>query len=204
MAGDADFESTMELVMRKIYTSCEVENTNCAPISHLIEFIKPYMLQDLSALDHLKSLLESNNENGYISSDKFYSLMKQWAKKVANSEGDEFAELSSSNLLDAIDEKQLPYSQSTPRASFGQKLLSSECLLNISGASVNASLTQSKETSTVGLGQAAFEEEINRLQYQLTKCSNDLEMVKMQLLASEEHNESLQADLERCKNRLQR
>ncbi|CAH1973026.1 unnamed protein product [Acanthoscelides obtectus] len=199
MAGDADFESTLQLVMRQIYTSCDVDNTNRAPISQLIEFIKPHMLGDLSALDHLKYLLEFNNEDGYISSEVFYSVMTQWAKKVANSDHEDFNDISPNNL-DTIDEKHLPYTQSTPRASFGQKLLSSECLLNISGASANLSVIQSKDTNTVG--KTTFEDQINRLEYQLNKCTNELEMVKLQLAASEEHNENLQADLERCKTRL--
>lgn len=37
----------MEIVMKNIYTSCDPDNANLVPVSKLIEFITPYMLQDL-------------------------------------------------------------------------------------------------------------------------------------------------------------
>nr|CAI5851264.1 unnamed protein product [Callosobruchus analis] len=83
--------------------------------------------------------------------DFAWQIIKEYAEEVISQNVEKERALISSSNLDAIDEKQLPYSQSTPRPSFGQKLLSSDCLLNISGASGNSSFNQSRETNTVGL-----------------------------------------------------
>lgn len=47
-----------------------------------------------------------------------------------------------------------------------------------------------------------LEEEIKRLEHHLNKVSNEMMLVKLQLTATEEQNEILQADLDRCKTRL--
>lgn len=51
--------------------------------------------------------------------------------------------------LDEIDDKELPFVQSTPRASFGQKLLSCEELLNLSNVTIDlAAVCRTNEEST--------------------------------------------------------
>lgn len=50
-----------------------------------------------------------------------------------------------SSNLDEIDDKDLPFTQSTPRASFGQRLLSCEELLNLS----NLTATDLAATGTI-------------------------------------------------------
>lgn len=47
-----------------------------------------------------------------------------------------------------------------------------------------------------------LEEEIKRLEHHLNKVSNEMVIVKLQLTTTEEQNEMLQADLDRCKTRL--
>ncbi|XP_050506828.1 putative autophagy-related protein 11 isoform X2 [Diabrotica virgifera virgifera] len=146
---------TMEVVLKNIYTSCDPNNLNSVPTSELIEFIRPYMLEDLH--------------------------------------------------ISILDEKLLPYSQSTPRASFGQKLLSCEGLLNLSNvSSYNLSPTkQAKEISIGGPEKTILEEEVKQLQHQLNKALKEIEDLKMQLACTEDQNDVLQDNLEKYKLKLQ-
>lgn len=114
--------------------------------------------------------------------------------------------------LDHIDEKDLPYVQSTPRASFGQKLLNGSELLNLS---LNSSFAENNGTgaaiypisvtpfliSNVADAKYLLEEQIKILNHQLSKVSNEAALIRLQLTATEEHNEILQLDL--CKMRKQ-
>lgn len=86
-----DITEELNNVMKNIYTSCDLANTNQVNPSKLVTFIQPYMVQDLSALEKLKLLLDPNNDDKPISSEEFYEVMKDWAKQVSDStdEGDE-------------------------------------------------------------------------------------------------------------------
>ncbi|KAG5881797.1 hypothetical protein JTB14_037093 [Gonioctena quinquepunctata] len=199
-----DMESTMEIVMKNIYSSCDIQNTNLVPTSKLIEFIMPYLLEDLSALDSLKSSLDPDNKDVPVTSEKFYEVMNEWAQKIASSNDDDDDFIRTPSQLDVMDEKRLPYIQSTPRASFGQKLLRCEGLLNLSNESfynISASV-ETKENSTVGAERTFLEEQVKRLEHQLNKVTGEMEMVKIQLSLTEEQNDQLHSDLERCRTRL--
>ncbi|XP_018563590.1 lymphoid-restricted membrane protein-like, partial [Anoplophora glabripennis] len=204
MDSSASEDGTMEIVMKNIYTSCDPENSNLVPVSKLIEFITPYMLEDLSALESLRRSLDPGNNNVCVSSEKFYETMNEWTKKITNSSDEDSDFNRTPSVLEVIDEKQLPYIQSTPRASFGQKLLSCEGLLNLSNVSAYSlsTSTHTKDNSMGGQEKTILEEEIKRLEHHLNKVSNEMVMVKLQLTAAEEQNEILQADLDRCKTRL--
>uniref|UniRef100_A0A6P7GE86 Uncharacterized protein LOC114337071 n=1 Tax=Diabrotica virgifera virgifera TaxID=50390 RepID=A0A6P7GE86_DIAVI len=75
---------TMEVVLKNIYTSCDPNNLNSVPTSELIEFIRPYMLEDLSALDNLKRMLDPENTNIPVPGEKFYNVMNEWTQKIAS------------------------------------------------------------------------------------------------------------------------
>lgn len=123
--------------------------------------------------------------------------------------------------LDEIDEKELPFIQSTPRASFGQRLLSCEELLNLSNlTSTDLAATNHNNDSTgnnihinqedktlkisilVGINKQMLEEEVKRLEHQLKQVLAETDMMKSQIASMEEQNESLQVELSRCKTRL--
>nr|XP_023016428.1 protein MLP1-like isoform X2 [Leptinotarsa decemlineata] len=198
-----DLDSTMEIVMKNIYSSCDLQNTNLVPTSKLIEFIMPYMLEDLSALESLKSSLDPKNEDMSVTSEKFYEVMNEWAQKITGSNEEDEDFIRTPSQLD-IDEKRLPYTQSTPRASFGQRLLRCEGLLNLSNESIyNISASvDTKDNSTVGVEKTILEEQVKRLEHQLNKVTGELDMVKIQLTVTEEQNDQLHSDLERCRTRL--
>ncbi|KAJ8940665.1 hypothetical protein NQ318_017714 [Aromia moschata] len=205
MSLHLDEDGTMEIVMRNIYTSCDPENSNLVPVRKIIDFITPYMLDNSSALESLRAALDPENNNVCISSEQFYEVMNDWTKKIAGSSEDANSDFNNTpNQLDVLDEKQLPYIQSTPRASFGQKLLSCEGLLNLSNVSTYSlsNSVRTKDSSTVGAEKTILEEEIKRLEHQLSKITNELINVKLQLTVTEEQNEVLQTDLDRCKTRL--
>ncbi|KAJ8929347.1 hypothetical protein NQ314_017975, partial [Rhamnusium bicolor] len=138
-----------------------------------------------SALESLRDALDPQSTNVCVSSEKFYEVMNEWTKKIANSSDENNDFNRTPSQLEVIDDKHLPYTQSTPRASFGQKLLSCEGLLNLSNVSSYSLSTsmQVKENNTVGAETTILEEELH-------------------LTATEEQNEILQADLDRCKTRL--
>lgn len=39
--------TTMDVVLKNIYTSCDPEETNQVPSDKLIEFISPYLMKDV-------------------------------------------------------------------------------------------------------------------------------------------------------------
>ncbi|KAJ8983806.1 hypothetical protein NQ317_008932 [Molorchus minor] len=215
MSSFPNEDGTMETVMKNIYSSCDPENSNLVPASKIIDFIAPYMLEDPIALDSLKTALDPTNGNVCVSSEQFYEIMNEWTKQIVNSsENDADKDFnrtpSTSGLkkficgfLDQIDEKQLPYTQSTPRASFGQKLLSCEGLLNLSNVSTYSLSTSVHTKEKTAAEKTILEEEIKRLEHHLNKLANELVVVKLQLTTTEEQNEILQSDLDRCKTRLQ-
>ncbi|XP_056642668.1 girdin-like [Diorhabda sublineata] len=198
---------TMEIVMKNIYSSCDPQNVNMVPTSEIIEFIRPYLLEDLSALETLKNMLDPENKNVSVTGETFFTVMNEWTQKIASHSEDDADGVfnRTPSQLNVIDEKLLPYTQSTPRASFGQKLLNCEGLLNLSNvSSYNLSPTkQAKDISIGGPEKTILEEEVKQLQHQLNKVSSELEMLKVQLAFSEDQNEVLQEELQKCKTRLQ-
>ncbi|KAJ8910884.1 hypothetical protein NQ315_000515, partial [Exocentrus adspersus] len=193
----------MEVVMKNIYTSCDSENTNAVHVSKLIDFITPYMMEDLSALENLRKLLDPENADICVTSEKFYEAMNEWIQQISSFSTQEDSIFNKTpSVLEVIDEGQLPYIQSTPRASFGQKILNCEGLLNLSNVSAYSLSSSTYGKDNMGQEKTILEEELKRLEHHLNKVSSELVIAKLQLTATEEQNDILQSDLDRCKTRL--
>lgn len=209
--GDGNFikieepeQMDVATVFKVIFCSCDVENTDSVPVSKLIEFVQPFLVEDLNALEDLRQSLDPEGNNALVSSEHFYEVMSKWSKKIAATSLNEETEFNRSpSRLSVIDDKELPYTHSTPRASLGDKLLKCKDLLNMSnmsGYSLSASRLDS--TNRTDSDKTVLEEEIKKLEYQLLKATNELIITKQQLTASEEQNETFQQDLERLNKRL--
>ncbi|KAF7277912.1 hypothetical protein GWI33_009031 [Rhynchophorus ferrugineus] len=187
-------------VFRNIYCSCDIDNTDLVPVSRLIEFIQPFMIEDLNALEDLRNSLDPENKNVFVSSDHFYDVIGRWSQKIAagTSDDDEFQP---SCRLPAIEDKHLPYSHSTPRASLGDKLLKCKDLLNLSNIS-GYSLSTSRLDTTNHNDVEKLEEEIKKLEHQILKLTGELTITKQQLTSSEEQNDVLQQNFDRLNKRL--
>lgn len=118
----------------------------------------------------------------------------------------------------------MPYTHSTPRTSLGDKLLKCKDLLNLSNVSGYSLSTSRLEhpgkylyiiikanlmiymtifnTILVEADKTVLEEEIKKLEHQLSKTLNELLLTKQQLTASEDQNDQLQQDLDRVNRRL--
>lgn len=72
---------TMEIVMKNIYSSCDPQNLNMVPTSEIIEFIRPYLLEDLSALETLRNMLDPESKNVTVAGETFFNVMNEWTQK---------------------------------------------------------------------------------------------------------------------------
>ncbi|XP_030747647.1 myosin-11-like isoform X3 [Sitophilus oryzae] len=188
-------------VFRNIYCSCDIDGTDSVPVSRLIEFIHPFMIEDLNALEELKKSLDPENKDIVVTSERFYDVINQWSRKIAaGSPPDDFYP---SNPIIAIDDTQLPYTHSTPRTSLGDKLLKCKDLLNLSNMSgYSLSTSRLDTTNHTDIEKTALEEEVKRLERQLLKLTNELTITKQQLTASEEQNDVLQQNFDRLNKKL--
>ncbi|KAH1009789.1 hypothetical protein HUJ04_002095 [Dendroctonus ponderosae] len=202
---DLHDQSNVGNIVQSIFSTCDIDNIDLVPVSKLIEFIRPYLLQDLEALENLQLLLDPFNTEALITSEQFCEVMTNWCQTLASpTEGEtENSEFNKTPCNPAsIDMLDLPYTHSTPRASLGDKLaLRCKDLLNlsnVSGYSLSTSRVEECEPD-----KTILEEENKMLKQQLSKTSHELLMIKQQLAASEDINEQLQQDLGKANRILQ-
>lgn len=188
---------TISKAMKDIYLSCDMDGINKVLVSNLVEFIKPFMPDHESELLELQAALDPENVNPLISSSFFYNVMTEWAKKVneeaSNSKETDFLNMTPNIEMGKFDDNQfVPYVQSTPRSSFGNRFLRGYVELN-------KSLQTSFLNNTQGgaLDKTFYEDQINELVHQNRKGANELSRVKLQLGNAEEQNEILQAELKK-------
>ncbi|XP_044263571.1 golgin subfamily A member 4-like [Tribolium madens] len=72
----------MDNIIECIYKSCDENNKNLVSVSSLIDFINPYMPNNLSELNELKSQLDPDSVNPHIGYSFFESVMSDWIKKM--------------------------------------------------------------------------------------------------------------------------
>ncbi|CAH0552227.1 unnamed protein product [Brassicogethes aeneus] len=192
-----DFMTEITAVMVKIYSSCDVEVTDSVKVSQLIDFIKPYFNEELTRLECLRQTLDPDNNDVSVSSETFYKAMTDWAKKMSSEEANE-SFCGSPCRLDNID-KEMLYNQSTPRTSFGQKLLNGSLeLLNLS----NVSSYSTNGSKTMGADATLYEERIKMLQFEIGKSKSEMALMRNQLTNFEELNECLQLDIVKTNKKL--
>ncbi|XP_060528779.1 myosin-6-like isoform X2 [Cylas formicarius] len=194
-------EMDVATISRNIYISCDTDNTDSVSVSKLIEFIKPYMTENLSALEELQLALDPDKKDINIPNALFMEVMIKWSQKMAGSSDSEHDFNRTPNHLIVLEDKDLPYTHSTPRASLGDKLLKCKDLLNLSNVSAY-SLSTSKLEDTNPVDLTVLEEEVKRLQHQLSKTADELSMTRQQVALLEDQNEVLHADIVRLNKKL--
>ncbi|KAL1495060.1 hypothetical protein ABEB36_010539 [Hypothenemus hampei] len=200
-----EFVSDVQIsdIYRLIFNSCDINSTNMVPVSKLVEFIKPYFESDLNALEDLRASLDPDGKDVEVYRETFYDVMASWSQKLSLDPSNLRSE-SPRNTFDSsqMDNKDMPYTHSTPRQSIGDRLLNCIDLLNLSNAS-GYSLSTSQLEQPGDSEIIVLEERIKKLEYQWQKATSDLSMIQQQLVVSEEQNEQLQSELQTVKRRLQ-
>ncbi|XP_050304611.1 putative leucine-rich repeat-containing protein DDB_G0290503 isoform X2 [Anthonomus grandis grandis] len=171
----------VEDVFRTIFSACDPENTNLVRVSRLIEFIKPFLSEDLNPLEDLRSTLDPDGTDILVNASTFYEIIGQWSQKLSSTSPQKDDDFNQSRNL-STEPKDLSYLHSTPRTSLGDKLLKYFKLL---------------EPETTQL-----EEEKKELEHQLAKISKELLVTKHMLKLAEEQSDKLQDDLNRVNRRL--
>lgn len=177
--------SGITLIMEKIFSSCDVNNSDSVPAIALLEYVKPYIIETSeAAFSDLQTSLDPNRTNPNVSSANFYAVMRNWAKKV---QGNSFspAKQGLEDLMKAP--------QSTPRPSISPTDLNN--FLNIVS---DANLFQSFNFSP----NATLESELKEVQQKLHAKANEVMELRSQLSFYEEQNQDLISDLERTNKRL--
>ncbi|XP_066253176.1 putative leucine-rich repeat-containing protein DDB_G0290503 isoform X2 [Euwallacea similis] len=195
-------ENTVD-VLQLIFSACDTQNTGLVHVSKLVEYIQPYLPENLRALDDLKSSLDPECKDVFVTNDQFFKVMSGWCHKLttqSSEAGPEMDNIPSASVL-LSDDKHSPVKHSTPRASLRDELLKCKDLLNISNIS-GYSLSSSQLEHSVGQDSTVLEEEIKKLKHQVSKLSSELVSVRYQLSLSEDQNEQLQQDLEKINRQL--
>lgn len=118
--------------------------------------------------------------------------------------------------FEAIEEKDLPFVQSTPRSSFGHHFLKGYTESGVTNVSTFSACSESDpgnyrlhtnsflpfSKSLLATDKSFFEEQVRELVHQNKKLQEELIQAKVQLTASEEQIESLQANFDRVAQRL--
>nr|XP_015837352.1 PREDICTED: MAR-binding filament-like protein 1 isoform X2 [Tribolium castaneum] len=77
----------MNNIIECIYKSCDESNTNSVEVSSLIDFVKPYMPNNLSELNELRAQLDPDSVNPHIGYSFFESVMSTWVSKMQGDDG---------------------------------------------------------------------------------------------------------------------
>ncbi|XP_063905284.1 golgin subfamily A member 4-like isoform X2 [Zophobas morio] len=156
----------MDNIIDYIYKSCDPTNTNLVQVSSLISVIKPYMPNNPRELVDLQSKLDPHSTNPNIDCTFFQKVMSDW---IANIQENDI----NNSLSD------FPVNQTiSPNLS----QISGSCSVNNNNKIVNES-------------NLPAEEQIADLKLKLNKVTSELDLVKQQLAACEDQNESLLSDL---------
>ncbi|XP_066154522.1 uncharacterized protein [Euwallacea fornicatus] len=195
-------ENTVD-VLQLIFSACDTQNAGFVHVSKLVEYIQPYLPENLRALDDLKNSLDPECKDVFVTNEQFVKVMGGWCHKLttqSSEAGFEMDNIPNASVL-LSDDKHSPVKHSTPRASLRDELLKCKDLLNISNIS-GYSLSSSQLEHSVGQDSTVLEEEIKNLKHQVSKLSSELVSVKYQLSVSEDQNEQLQQDLEKLNRQL--
>ncbi|KAL3280724.1 hypothetical protein HHI36_003960 [Cryptolaemus montrouzieri] len=197
--SDSGLVPSLTLVVENIFSSCDPESSDAVSASTLIDFMRPHLSNHPEGVTVLQSFLDPNEENPFISRTSFYEAMKKWTTQIYEGE----SKLSNISLRESdTNEKNLPFHQSTPKASLApgsmQDFSNIFNLTNLSGTSMGNS---DKSNSTVGCGKL-LEEKVKELEFKYVNALSELSMVKSQLALSEEQYAELRLDLDRTNKRL--
>lgn len=174
-------------------------------------------------LENLKHLLDPDRNDALMNKEKFLEIMNNWSHQLCSNSSpeQEFGSPTSRLSISAM-HGNLSYKHSTPRPSIGDKLLKCRELLNISNVSGYSLSTSQLEhqgkialvknvfffnlrfsKSLVDLDKTVLEEEIKKLEHQLSKTMSELNVLQEQLSTTEELNDKLRIDLDKVTRKLQ-
>ncbi|KAK9696115.1 hypothetical protein QE152_g32109 [Popillia japonica] len=202
--GKCDDEAApvLDKVIKDIFMSCDTENEGLVPVNKLIDFIMPFLQGNTHALDELQKALDPNSGNPSIDIDTFYKDMNEWTLKISSADHieDEDIHNVTPRDLEGLMDKEVTFPHSTPRSSFGHHLLKGYVESGISNLSITSSANESH--SMYFPERTVLEEQIQQLQHQNRQVTEELARVKVELTATAEHNEILQAELDKVVKKL--
>ncbi|XP_068894838.1 putative leucine-rich repeat-containing protein DDB_G0290503 isoform X5 [Tenebrio molitor] len=152
-------------IVQCIFKSCDQKNTNCVPVSCLIEFIKPYMPNNPAELDELQKQLDPDSINPNVDYVFFQKVMDDW---IANIQGD--------GVDNGFSEFPTNFNQ----------------FLNPNATQI---FCESHFNNNNKTSEMTLEDQVHKLQHQLAKTTAELDLVKQQLTICEDQNESLLDDI---------